>query len=447
MIGEKGVRTIADVVLAASPAAQTEVLVLAENSALTRFANSHIHQNVAETNAEVRVRAVLDKRIGVASTNDLRPEGLKEAANSAVQAAELQRENPDFRSLPGPEPVAEVGGYFPSTAGASPQQRAEAVGGICGRARAAGLEAYGALTTAVQELGVINSLGIFAYHASTLADLKTVVMGESGSGWAQATCPDLSAIDASEVGREAVQTAQQSQHPREIGPGSYTAILQPYAVEELLFYLAYMGLGATAFQEGRSFMSDRIGDRIAAPNVSLWDDGLDPDGLLTPFDHEGMPKRRVDMIRDGIARGVVYDSYTAGREEGRKSTGHALPAPNPFGPFPSHMVMASGETTLDEMVQDTEHGVLITRLWYVNPVHPRKAVVTGMTRDGTFLIEKGEIVGPVKNLRFTQSILEMLRATISIGRQRKLLLDQYFGSSRVPALKVGEFQTTGATVF
>lgn len=446
MLGEARIKEIAERVLALSTADQTEVVILGEENRLTRFANSYIHQNVAEKNAQIRVRTVMGKKIGVATTNDLSDEALTQAVESAIGAAKLQRQNPDFRSLPSPQPISKVKGFVETTAGCTPEKRAQAASIICRRATEEGLNASGALTTAVQEIAVANSLGVFAYYPTTLADLEIVIMADSGSGYAHATSVDVTQIDAQALGQEATEKALRSRDPIEIEAGDYTVILEEHAVEEMLFYLTYLGCGALAVQEQRSFMTDRFGEKIVGRNISLWDDGLDPQGLPMPFDYEGVPKRKVAFIREGLATSVVYDTYTAGREE-KESTGHALPAPNPYGPFSMNRFLAPGQATKEEMLASTERGIWVTRFHYMNPVHPFKTIITGMTRDGTFLIEKGEITRPIKNLRFTQSILEALSSVEMIGKERKLLLSSSLGCGCVPALKIDNFTFTGVTEF
>jgi predicted Zn-dependent protease len=201
-------------------------------------------------------------------------------------------------------------------------------------------------------------------------------------------------------------------------------------------------------QEGRSFMVGKIGEQIVDPRVSIWDDASDPRGLPLPFDFEGVPKQRVDLIENGVARGVVYDSYRAGKEEGKTSTGHALPAPNSFGPFPLNTFFGAGDATLEEMIASTERGLYITRFHYTRPVEPTKVVVTGMTRDGTFLIEDGKIACPVRNLRFTQSYLDALNHVDMIGKDHRLLSGMGgLGGTVQPALKLGSFAFTGVTEF
>jgi predicted Zn-dependent protease len=447
MLGEEKIREITDKVLSLSGADQTEVLVFSDDSQLTRFANSYIHQNVAERDVHVRVRAVVGKRIGVASTNDLSGESLERVVETALEVARLQLENPDFVSLPEPAPISEVRAFSQATAGFTPEARARAVGGICRQAVENDLIASGAFSTSVQEIAVANSLGVFAYFPTTLADLKTVIMGDDSSGYGASTAWDVEQMDAEAVGAEAVDKALRGRNPREVEPGRYTVILEEYATEDILEMLSYVGLGALSVQEERSFMCDRFGEQIVGSAISLWDDGLDPRGLPLPFDFEGVPKRRVSLIENGIAMNVVYDSYTAGKE-GKMSTGHGLPAPNTFGPIPINMFMAPGQATLEEMIASTERGILVTRFWYTRPVHPKLAIITGMTRDGTFLVEKGEVAYPVKNLRFTQSYLDALSSVEMVGRTTRLIGSDFeLNGNHVPALKMGEFEFTGVTEF
>jgi PmbA protein len=449
MLGEKRIKELTDSILTRSTADQTEVVILGGDSYLTRFANSTIHQNVAETDTEVRIRVVLGKCVGVATTNNLDDEALAQTLENALAIARLQPENPDFKSLPGPQPIAEIVAFSEATASCSPEQRAKGAGAICLMAREAGVVASGALTTAALEAAVANSLGICAYHSTTYADINTVVMSDTSAGYASALALDVDDLDFEAIGREAVEKCLHSQNPRALEPGEYTVILEPYAVEDMVVMMAYTGFGAVAMQEGRSFMAGKLGEQIVDPRVSIWDDGLSPDGIPWPFDFEGVPKQRVDLIEKGVARGVVYDSYRAGKEEGKASTGHALPAPNSFGPFPANAFFAPGDATLEEMIASTQRGIYVTRFHYTRPVEPTRVVITGMTRDGTFLIENGEIAYPVKNLRFTQSYLEALNEVAMIGNQPRLLAGMALDISRnsVPALKLNKFAFTGATEF
>ncbi len=447
MLGPERAQTIAGQVLGFSSADETEVLIETEDSALTRFANSIIHQNVAEANVTVQVRVALGQQVGVASTNCLGDDALRGVVDAATQIARLLPPNPDFAGLPAPQPIPAVNTFAATTAQATPARRAQAVGAICRLAVENGLVAAGAFSTGAYELAVANSRGVWAYHPYTQANLVTVIMSDDSSGWAQRSALDVDDLDAEAAGREAVDKALRSRHPVAINPGEYTVILEEYAVADLLEYLAYMGFSAQAVQEGRSFMGGRLGEQLVGTNISLWDDGLDPTGLPMPFDFEGVPKRRVDFFERGVARAVVYDTLTASKEPGQSSTGHAMPAGFTWGPQPTNLFLAPGAASKEEMLRSTERGLWVTRFHYTNVVHPLKTILTGMTRDGTFLIEGGEIARPVKNLRFTQSVLEALNDVAAIGRESLLLAGERFGATRAPALKIGRFRFSGATEF
>lgn len=447
MLGQERIKQMTEAVLARSTADQTEVVILAGDSALTRFANSTIHQNVAETDAEVRIRTLLGRRIGVAATNNLTEEALAHTLETALEHARLQPENPDFKSLPSPQPIPAVTAFSQATATCSPEQRARGAGTICLLARQAGVVASGALTTAMMEVAVANSLGVWAYFPTTYAEINTVIMSDSSAGYASALALDVNDLDFEAVGREALGRCIRAQNPRPLDPGEYPVILEPYAVQDFLQMMSYTGFNAVALQEGRSFMAGRLGRQIVDTRISIWDDGLDPAGIPMPFDFEGVPKQHVDLIERGVARGVVYDSYRAAKE-GKASTGHALPAPNPMGPFPLNLFFAPGEATVEEMIAGTERGLYVTRFHYTRPVEPTKVVITGMTRDGTFWIEHGEIAYPVKNLRFTQSYLEALNHVAAVGREARLLAGMGpLGRDSVPALQLTAFTFTGTTEF
>ncbi|MEX2247135.1 MAG: TldD/PmbA family protein [Dehalococcoidia bacterium] len=447
MLGESEIKRIADGVLRASRADQTEIEVFANNSALTRFANNYIHQNVEQTDVDVRVRAVIGQKVGVASTNEISEEALDAVARRAFELAEHQRENEDFRSLPRPEPIPPVAAFVEATARCGPEERAAVVGQVCDASSRAGLTAAGAFHTTAQELAVANSLGVFAYHRETQADINTVVMSDTSSGHAARVSKDVGEIDGDAVAQEAVDKALRGVNPRSIEPGEYEVILEPYAVVDLLDFFSYLSFGALAFMEKRSFMSGRIGERVMGENITIWDDGLSPEGLPMAFDYEGVPKQRVSFIDRGVAKGVVWDSYHAGKQGGEtRSTGHALPAGVTFGPIPLQMFLAPGEASREDMIKDVKRGLWVSRFWYTRTVHPLNVVVTGMTRDGTFLIEDGKIVGPVRSMRFTQGYVEALNHADLIGRDTMLVLGDIGGGvRRVPALKIGAWNFTGVS--
>ena len=422
---------------------EAEALVMAEDSALTRFANSEIHQNVAETNVSINLRVVIGKRVGVASSDRTDAEGLRRLADQARAIAGVVEELDDWGGLPGPTDVRPVpAAYSPTTAAASPEFRAEAVRAVIAAADDAGVTAYGSFATGLESMAVANSAGARAAGTRTTSQLITVSMGPGGgSGYAEAAAVDASTIDAAGLGREAAGKARATAAAVALEPGDYPVVLEEYAVVDLVDMLGYLGFSALAVQEERSFAEP--GKRIGSDLVTIVDDGYDPAGLPLPFDFEGVAKQRVSLLEAGVCRDVVYDAQTAARA-GVASTGHGLPAPNPWGPFPINMIMSEGSASRDELIGGLDRGLLVTRFHYTNPVHPKLAIVTGMTRDGTFLVEGGRIVGPVKNLRYTQSYLAALAGTVAVARERKTLKG-FLGGVVVPAIRIDGWTFTGGT--
>ena len=427
-----------DKLLNASPGQQTEVMVTEWDSALTRFANNGIHQNVAERDVSVRVRVVKDGKTGVASINQLSETAAADVLKRAVAIADLQPKG-ELVPMPGPAKSRPVEAWSDATAAATPEERADFVEAICAKARGAGFKAFGAFSTGAEQLAIANSLGVFHHHRSTEATVNTVVMGEAGSGYADRGAIDVRELDKDDLASEVIDKAQRNQNAQPVEPGVYEVVLEEYAVAEMLEFLSFVGFGALAAQEERSFM--RLGEKITGEKIDIWDDGLDPSGAPMSFDFEGVPKQKVQLINHGVATGLVYDMQTAQRA-GRQSTGHGLPAPNTEGPFAVNLFMAPGNTQKAELVSDIKRGIWVTRFWYVRVVQPKASIITGMTREGTFLIENGRITRPVKDLRFTQSILEALNSTLAISRSTKLQISEYLGASRVPAVRLKAFTFT-----
>jgi predicted Zn-dependent protease len=427
----------------AAGASEAEALVSDERAQLTRFANSEIHQNVAETNGTINLRVAIGKGVGVASSNRTDDHGLRRLAETAVAIARNSAELEDWGGLPSPTPVHEVpGAWAEATASATPEERAAGVRAVIAAADAAGVRAFGSFSTSAEELAVANSHGVAAAQRRTAAQLLTVTMAaDGGSGYGEQAGVDVSTIDAAAVGRWAADKARATANPVSVDPGDWSVVLEEYAVVDLLSMLAYMGFSALAVQEERSFFEP--GKRIGSELVTIVDDAAEPGAMPMAFDYEGVAKQRVVLVDRGVCGSVVYDQQTAARA-GVASTGHGLPAPNPYGPFPLNMVMSAGSTPRDALVGEMERGLLVTRFHYTNPVHPKLAIVTGMTRDGTFLVEGGRIVGPVRNLRFTQSYLAALAGTVAVGRDRRTVKGD-FGGVLVPSVRIDGWTFTGAT--
>lgn len=435
--------SLAHQALAASRADQTEVLVTAGREGLTRFANNAIHQNNFVASVGISLRAVVGRRIGVARTNDPSAESLTRLAGQALDLARNAAPNEEFVSLPGPQGEAACqASAAPTTLAFGPEDRAGAVQVILGVARESGLVAAGQFTTGDDATAVANSLGIEAHWHNSSTRCRVVMQGADSSGFAEAVAEEVYSICPETLARRAAQKAVQSAGPREVEPGKYTVILEPLAVADMIGTLAAYDMHSLAHQEGRSFTSGHIGEKVCGENINIWDDGCDPRATMKPYDYEGVVRRRVSMIDGGVLRGVPYDSFTAGREPGAVNTGHALPAPSGWGPVPLNVFLGTGEHSVEEMIAATDRGILVTRFHYTNMVHPVRTVFTGMTRDGTFLIEKGQVVAGLKNLRFTQSILEALSHVDMIGEE-----GAFFEEAWVPALRVQGFEFSSGTQF
>jgi predicted Zn-dependent protease len=424
-------------------ASEAEAVVSVDRAQLTRFANSEIHQNVAETNGSINLRVAIGKRVGVAASNRLDDEGLRRLADTAVSIARNSAELEDWAGLPEPTPISDqAAGWSDATASASPEQRAEAVRSVIAAADAAGVRAFGSFSTGTEELAVANSKGIRADGRRTQAQLLTVTMAaDGGSGYAEQAGVDVGSIDAAAVGREAADKARATANPVAVEPGDWTVVLEEYAVVDILSMLSFVGFSGLAVLEERSFAEP--GKVVGSELVTIVDDPAEPGAMPMAFDYEGVAKQRVVLVERGVCRDVVWDAQTAARA-GRTSTGHGLPAPNPYGPFPLNLVMNPGSTTRDALVAEMDRGLLVTRFHYTNPVHPKLAIVTGMTRDGTFLVEDGRIIGPVRNLRFTQSYLAALAGTVAVGRERRTIRGD-FGGALVPPVRIEGWTFTGAT--
>ena len=441
-----------------SPADATELVLLSDSTELTRFANSEIHQNVAQDNRRVSVRVTVGRATARLFSNSLDRADLRETIEKAVGMAKMQSPNPLFQPLPSPDlgrnaSASPPESYFEGTAQLSAAARAEAVGGVIDGAASAEFAAFGAYSTSASELAVASSRGIRSYASFTTAYLKALVEGPGGTGFADALDRDAGRIDPDAIAAQAVGKCKANHDQMEIEPGDYEAIFEPNAVADMVRFPAVWGMGARQFLDGQSFLSGKIGQRVASQAVSIWDDPTDPRCLPLAIDYDGLPATRVDILKDGIALGPVYDSQTA-QEEGTRSTGHAG---FPFGdhasaPAADHIVMPEGDTTLEKMIEHVRLGVLVTRFHYTHCPDGKRVIATGTTRDGTFLIRDGQIAGALRNLRFEMSVLDLLSSLQEAGTG-KLCRDWWalngMGTTNyfVPAMRFGRCTFTGVTSF
>lgn len=433
---------LADAALGMAGADAVEARVTHAWGALARFASSAIHQHVDGDDTVVSVRVVRGERVGVASTNDATEAGVAATAVRALAAAEASPPEVSFPGLAGPGPLADVASRFDEvTAAASPQRRAQSVAQLLG-ALASNQYGAGALSISASEVALATTAGARHYGAATRSAASTVVTGGGATGHGEDANVVLDELDVAGVGRRAAEVASAAVDPVAAEPGEHDVVLMPSAVATLVDYLSGAFSGK-AVAEGRSALSQRLGQMVVSPLIHLADNALDPGAFGVAFDGEGTPRQRVELLAGGRAGGVVHDRASAATA-GTDSTGHGLAAPNPWGPMPGHLVLAAGESSVEDLIAGVERGLLVTRFWYTRPVNAKRTLVTGMTRDGTFRIEAGQLVGPVRNLRYNQSILGALATCDGVGDTLRPCSDE--GSDiRVPALRLRSFNFTSSS--
>jgi predicted Zn-dependent protease len=440
---------IAKAALAATDG-EAEAVAHAERSGLARFAGSEVHQPTLIENVVVTLRVVRQKRAGVATTNKVDADGLAEVARRASDAAESAPADDAFPGLAPPEEAPKVEGYDEPTARLGPDDQARLAGAAI---EAAGeMPVYGFFTSGLSELAVASSTGLSAEQRMTDASALVVAADEGRSGYAEQTAWRADEIDPAAVARRAAEKAERTTGATEIEPGVYRAVLEPYAFADLLEYFSHDSFGALGLLEERSYLTGRVGQRVFDEKISISDDSLDPHGLPKAFDFEGTPKQRVQLVESGVARGVVWDRITAAQaQDGAATTGHAPPIESrDWGPLPYALSVVAGDAeSVDDLAGLVGDGIYITRLHYLGVVHPRKGVVTGMTRDGTFRIRNGKIGEPLVNLRFTVAVPELLREVYGLTNRVSLVNSQNFYGERypygvlAPAVAAARFTVTG----
>lgn len=431
-------------VLKYSKADETEALISSASYSLTRFANNTIHQNVAEEGASLSVRAVLDHRTARASTNKFDEDSIRQVCEAALALARLQPPDPELLPMPGAQTYRAVDHFSAETAGLSARSRAETVRRTIARAEKDHLTAAGVFSSGVFASGLFNSRGLSAHHEETLAEFSVTMLGESSSGWAKETSTEWPELDPDELSDRAAHKTLGSREPHEVPPGKYTVILEPAAVLDLLGFL-FFDFGGLAVHEQRSCLTGRVGQKLFGENINVHDDVFHPLQSGAPFDGEGIPRQRVSLVEKGVVKNLVYARQTA-HKMGAEPTGHGFPLPNELGEAPMNIVMEGGRASVEEMVRSTPRGLLVTRLWYIREVDPYQKILTGMTRDGTFWIEDGEVRYGVKNFRFNQSIIEMLGQVEMLSPPQRTAGEESF-EMVVPAMKVREFNFSSLTKF
>jgi predicted Zn-dependent protease len=457
-----------------SLADEVEVLFSGGRFALTRFANNTIHQNVEDENHTVSVRTVFGGRTARASTNRFDEDGLRRVVESSESLAKLQ--HPDSDLLPMPDSREAGDGadegvraskdrsqdrsvpsrHFASTAAITPQLRAEGVERIVNVAQKHKLTTAGIYSSSESVEGIFNSRGLSNWHTQTLAEVSITMLGADSSGWQKANSPDVTNLDPLRMAEIAAQKAIDAAHPAEIKAGKCTVILEPSAALDIVGFM-FWDYAGMAILDQRSFLTGRIGSKLFGENITIWDDVTHPLQTGSPFDGEGMWRLRVPLVENGVVKRVVYARATAERMKRSEfkdkagpiaPTGHGFALPNEMGEMPLNIVFGAPQNpqTLAQMIASTERGVLVTRLWYIREVDPYEKMVTGMTRDGTFLVEDGKVKQGIRNFRFNESLIQMLSNVEAMSEPRRACGEESFDMV-VPAMKIRDFNFTEVTKF
>ncbi len=449
-----------------SSADEIEAFVYGGKSALTRFANNIIHQNMAEENYSVSVRTAFGGRTARATTNKLDDESLKRVVQASESLAKVQHPDPDLLAMPDAGEGARAtqatpthavpSRHFEGTAAVTPEIRAEAVKKIVGVAEKHNLTTAGIFSSGESIEGIFNSRGLSRWHTQTSSEISITMLAPDSSGWQKANSPNVANLDAVALAEVAAGKAAKSAAPREIPAGKYTVILEPAAVLDMAGFM-FWDFGGMAILDQRSFLNNRVGTKLFGENINITDDVAHPLQSGSPFDGEGARRERVPLVENGVVKQLVYARATA--ERLKKSeykdkvgpitpTGHGFLLPNEMGEAPMNLVFAPPKDpkNIDHMIASTERGVLVTRLWYIREVDPYEKILTGMTRDGTFFVENGKVQYGLRNFRFNQSLIHMLSNVEQMGTPVRASGEESFDMV-VPPMKVREFNFTEVTKF
>ena len=425
-------------------APDVEVLFGANREALTRFANNTIHQSVSEQSQWLSVRILLDQKTARASTNRFDADSIRSIVEQAIALTRSASADPSVLPLAEAASIPIVPRFDSPTAEATPRDRARAVTDAIQIVERAGQTAAGIFSTGQSVEAIFNSQGVAAWHEETMANFSITAMADDSSGWAKASA--VAQADFSPVGlaRRASEKARLSAKPREIPAGRYPVVLEPAAVLDLVGQMVG-DFSATAIEDKRSFLNDRLGTKLFGENIHIDDDVAHPFQAGVPFDGEGVARRKLKLVEGGVPRDVAYSRASAQRA-GVSPTGHGFPLPNEIGEAPGNIVIAGGNATIEEMIASIPRGVLVTRFWYIREVEPFAKMMTGMTRDGTFLVEDGKVVCGLRNFRFNQSLIDLLNNVEALSRSVRASGEEAFDMV-VPAMLVRDFHFTEVTKF
>ncbi len=423
-----------------------EIITTETKSELTRFAESYIHQNVAETNFDLTIKVINKNRIGIVEMNSIDDHTVSENIEKAIEIAKISPKLDYHYRLVKPQVYKIKSKFSEQIANFTPLNRAQLVNQLIEEVNRREYEAAGAFKTEATTLLVANSEGVFAFDRETKVDFNCVITRDNSTAHNSFTGSDISDFNIKKITEELLEVALKNVEQIEIEPGVYTVILSPEAVSDILNYTGYSAFNGKMIMEGKSFVCHYRGKKIFPETITVSDDPFDELTLPIPFDLVGYPREKIYLVKDGIVEDGVYDHLTA-LKYNRKCTGNTLlPEYASFGALPFNLVMEEGDNSFKEMISCTKKGIYISRLHYVNVLNPMSVQLTGMTRDGTFLIEDGKMIKAIKNMRFNTSVIDMLKAVDMISKERKVK-PGLVGPTVVPCLRTNNFTFSSKTNF
>lgn len=437
---------------------EVEITLATNTGEYFRFGNNELGQSQYTKSRNLSVRITSAKRQARATTGRLERSLVEKTVRKALAQARAAPEDPDYLPMLEPQRYRTVERYYERTLEAPAELKAGHVGFAIDLAKKNGLLASGVLGTSTDHFSTLNTSGLEAHYKGTTGHFSITMDADNGNqtGYALSTFSDIRDLNPEKVSETALERALLNKNQADIPPGKYEVVIDPYAWSETLFFLTVSAtagytpdFGMRQYKEGRSYLSGRMGEKIMGENITIEDDVSHPLQTGPPFDGEGYPKSSLALVENGVLRNLASSRISAHRYSDATPTGHELPLPNPLGELPTNLVIRGrgGTKTPEELVEELDRGLLLTRLWYVREVEPRSKTVTGMTRDGTFLVEKGEIKRPVKNVRFNQSLLELFSNVEELSEPVRSTSP--FGGPTIvqPGVLARDFNFTGVSVF
>jgi predicted Zn-dependent protease len=436
-------KALCDRALSFSKAEETQVVLTGGDRANVRFARNSVTTAGASSGYSLAIVAKFGQKTGTVTASEFSDASLQRAAANAAEIAKLSPDNPEAMPMLGPQTYAPLNAYFEDAAAATPEWRAGAVRAALAAAKAKDVVSAGFVETQAQIQAVATSKGQFGYGRYTAADYNLTARTQdgTGSGWASKSFNELRLLDPARLATAAIDKAARSHNPTAIEPGKYTVVLEPAALADLIVNLVFAA-DARQTDEGRSFFAKkgggtRVGEQIVGEKIRLYSDPAHPLAPSLPFDGQGLPVKKIDWLDKGVLKNLSYSRYWA-QKQGKEPT-----------PGPGNLIMEGGSATMEDLIKGVERGVLVTRFWYIRPLDPQTLLLTGLTRDGLFLIEKGKVTRPVKNMRWNESPVFALNNLDAMTAPERTVSGEGVGGSGFsivcPGARIREFTFTSGS--